>query len=358
MILLVVNLLITILIFAGGYQVIQGQISPGLLITLFTYFTMLAMPTRFLAFSLIMYQRVSAAGARIFSLLEMPTDLAEPIKSISLSKKENPLIIFDNVSFSYGDKEVLSDISLKIRPGERLAILGPTGSGKSTLISLIPRFYDVNKGKIQIAIDERQYYNLSDLQLKSWREKIGFVHQEAFLFGRTISENITFGLSETTAEQIDNVMQITQLDDFVNSLPDGSNTIIGERGVTLSGGQKQRVAIARMLLRNRPIMILDDATSSLDISTEAKFQEAFKRFLDQSPIDHTVIIITQRLSTLKMVDRIILMNRGRIVEQGTHSELLKKGKIYPLLWKTQEAGVLDIKLALEKIVQERTVDEL
>jgi ATP-binding cassette subfamily B protein len=353
MILFVVNLLITILIFAGGYQVIQGEISPGLLITLFTYFIMLAMPTRFLAFSLIMYQRVSAAGDRVFTLLESPTHLPEPLKT-KLLPNLTPAIIFDNLSFSYDKKQTLLDISLTINPGEKVAILGPTGSGKSTLISLISRFYDPTKGRILLQTDQKSSYDLRDLDLKAWRLKVGFVHQEPFLFGRTIAENIAFGVPETTVEEINEAIKITQLDDFIRNLPDGLETIIGERGVTLSGGQKQRVAIARMLLRKCSIMILDDATSSLDISTEAKFQEAFENYLDKSQNKQTVIFITQRLSTLKIVDRIIIINRGQIIEQGTHKELLKKGQIYPLLWKTQESGMVDIKLALEKIIQERS----
>ncbi|MFX0125492.1 MAG: ABC transporter ATP-binding protein [Candidatus Hodarchaeota archaeon] len=353
MILFVVNLLITILIFAGGYQVIQGEISPGLLITLFTYFTMLAMPTRFLAFSLIMYQRVSAAGDRVFTMLESPTRLPE----VSEPKKFpefTPTIYFDDISFSYDKRETLSNISLRINAGEKVAILGPTGSGKSTIISLIPRFYDPTKGRILIQTDQEPTHDLRDMDLRDWRQKIGFVHQEPFLFGRTLAENIAFGVPETTIDEINEVISITQLTEFVSNLPDGLETIIGERGVTLSGGQKQRVAIARMLLRKCPIMILDDATSALDISTEANFQEAFEKYLDKSQSKRTVIFITQRLSTLKMVDRIIIMNRGQIVEQGTHEELLGTGQIYPLLWKTQEAGLVDIKLALEKIIQERS----
>ena len=357
MIMFVVSLLIAILIFAGGWLVIQGDISPGFLITLFTYFTMLAMPTRFLAFSLIMYQRVSAAGDRVFTLLESQTNLPESPAAKILPDYLTPTVVFDKVFFSYGKRKTLSNVSLTINPGEKVAILGPTGSGKSTIISLIPRFYDVDQGRILVKDDESQSYDLTELQLKSWREKIGFVHQEPFLFGRSIAENITFGITGVTSDQLDKVIRITQLDNFVNSLPKGVDTLIGERGVTLSGGQKQRVAIARMLLRNRPIMILDDATSSLDILTEAMFQEAFEEFLDRSPIKHTVILITQRLSTLKMVDRIIIMNRGQIIEQGSHTELLEEGEIYPILWKTQEAGMVDIKLALEKIVQERILDE-
>ena len=353
MIMLIVSLLITILIFVGGFQVIQGDISPGFLITLFTYFTMLAMPTRFLAFSLIMYQRVSAAGERVFTLIDSPTQLPVLPDAKIFPENITPTIIFDKVSFSYGDRNALSDISLKIKPGEKVAILGPTGSGKSTIISLFPRFYDPSSGRILIKTDQ-DTYDLSELQIKSWREKIGFVHQEPFLFGRTIAENITFGVPDVNPNKIEDVIRVAQLSEFIDSLPEGVNTLIGERGVTLSGGQKQRIAIARMLLKERPIMILDDATSSLDISTEAKFQEAFENYLDRSQSVQTVIFITQRLSTLKIVDRIIILNRGQIIEQGSHEELLESGQIYPFLWKTQETGMVDIKLALEKIIQERS----
>jgi ABC-type multidrug transport system fused ATPase/permease subunit len=233
-----------------------------------------------------------------------------------------------------------------------MAILGSTGSGKSTFISLIPRFQDPSEGAIKIKYFGESF-DLRDLNLYEWRKNVGYIHQEPYLFGRTIAENLTFDLSDIKDSEIERVLTITQLSEFVSGLPDGIHTIVGERGVTLSGGQKQRLAIARMILRKNPIMILDDSTSSLDVYTESKFLENFHKMLEQSPRDHTVIWITQRLSTLKNVDKIIILHRGRIFEQGSHKELLKKGRIYPLLWKTQETGQVDIKLTLEKIFQER-----
>ena len=345
MILLIISLLITLLIYSGGSLVIAGEISTGYLIILFTYFTMLAMPTRFLAFSLIMYQRVSAAGDRIFRLLESQDMLPEIENALNVTDTSSLSLTFENVSFSYNGKPALQDISLKIHPGEKVAILGSTGSGKSTLIKLIPRFYDVTSGDIKI-----NDIDIRDLQLQSLRKMIGFVHQEPFLFGRTISENIAFGVPNTSKDNVSEVVEISQLSEFIESLPNGLDTIIGERGVTLSGGQKQRVAIARMLLRHHPIMILDDATSSLDIVTESKFQESFESFVKKSKKNHIVIFITQRLSTLKIVDRIVILHRGRVFEHGTHVDLMKNGKIYPILWQTQEEGIVDIKIALEKII--------
>lgn len=355
-ILFIVNLLITLLIFAGGLLVIGGNLSPGLFVTMLSYFTMLAMPTRFLAFSLIMYQRVSAAGERIFTLLEETTTIPELDDPINITHSTSPpTIVFNEVTFSYNEKPALRNINLTLHPGERVAILGPTGSGKSTLIALIPRFYDPSKGFLTVKWTPTQNHKIVDLSLKQWREIIGFVHQEPFLWGRTISENVSFGLTGIKPEEIETVLRIVQLEEFVQSLPDGSDTLIGERGVTLSGGQKQRVAIARMLLRKRPILILDDAASALDITTEIRFQEAFEKYLELAPQKPTVILITQRLSSLKMVDRIIIMNQGQIFEEGTHEELMRTGEIYPLLYKTQfeEEGTVDFKLALERIIKER-----
>lgn len=352
MILLIINFLITILIYAGGSAAIDDRISPGLLITLFTYFTMLAMPTRFLAFSLIMYQRVVAAGNRVFSLLEDPSYTEEEESGAIIPEGITPDIIFENVSFQINEREILTNISLEIKAGERVAILGSTGSGKSSLISLIPRFQKISSGRINIRIEDQEW-DLTDINLSEWRKKIGFVHQEPFLFGRTLAENLTFELKEVDDDEVQRVLKIAQLSDFVENLPDGTDTLVGERGVTLSGGQKQRLAIARMLLRNNPIMIFDDSTASLDIYTEAEFLSAFQKMLDNSKMKSTIIHITQRLSTIKNIDKIIILNKGRIIEQGTHEDLLKDGTVYPLLWQTQESGQVDIKLTLEKILQDQ-----
>jgi ATP-binding cassette subfamily B protein len=351
-IVLVVNLLITILIYAGGVAAIEERISIGMLIALFTYFTMLALPTRFLAFSLITYQRVVAAGNRVFSLIDDTSYTEQEMVGFRIPENITPEIRFDRVSFKYSERPILSNISLTIQSGEKIALLGSTGSGKSTLISLIPRFQDVSSGQLLMRYNGNSY-NITELDLSTWRKCVGFVHQEPFLFGRTIAENLSFELGDIDPVELKDVLNTTQLSDFIDSLPDGIDTLVGERGVTLSGGQKQRLAIARMLLRKNPIMILDDATSSLDIYTEALFLREFNKMLKASALKHTVIFITQRLSTLKNVDRIVILNRGQIIEEGTHEELMNKGEIYPLLWKTQENGQVDIKITLEKIVKER-----
>jgi ABC-type multidrug transport system fused ATPase/permease subunit len=350
MVLFLINLLITVLIFTGGVLVIQLEISIGTLITLLTYFTMLSMPTRFLAFSLIIYQRTRAAGERVFTLLEQPTEISLSSSGKPYPDNNTPKIELQDVSFAYGKYSVISDISLTLHPGDRIAILGPTGSGKSTLVSLIPRFYEVNSGCILVT-SLSDIHNVNDLDLKSWRDLFGIVHQEVFLFGRSIKENIMFGDQNATDEEIEQVAKIAQVDTFVQQFPDKYDTIIGERGVTLSGGQKQRVAIARMLLKKPRIMILDDATSSVDISTESEFQQAFEKYVKNLNYNPIVIFITHRLSTVKMANQIVIMNKGRIVEQGNHKELLEKGKIYPALWQTQEAGMVDLKLALEEITK-------
>lgn len=353
LILFIVNSLVSLLVLLGGLLVIDEVISPGMLITLFTYFTMLAAPTRFLAFSLIMYQRVKAAGERIFPLIEEPKEILLAEGKIVYPDSSTPTINFNNVSFCFdSNKKVLSNINLSIKPGERVAILGPTGSGKTVLISLIPRFYDVSEGNIQV-VTFSDVYDVKELELRSWRKIFGIVHQEPFLFGRSIMDNITFGFEEKFSEiEINEVVKIAQVSEFVDRFPEKYETIIGERGVTLSGGQKQRIAIARMLLRKPHIMILDDATSSVDVATETRFQQSFNNYLNKSNRDHTVIFITHRLSTAKLANRIVILNKGKIIEEGNHDYLMEKGRIYPLLYKTQTEGMADIKLAIEKITKE------
>ena len=227
---------------------------------------------------------------------------------------------------------MLHDVSLTVAPGETVAIVGPSGGGKSTLCQLIPRFYDVSSGSISIdALDIR------DVTQRSIHENIGIVQQDVFLFADTILENIRYGKPDATMEQVIDAAKKAEIYDDIQAMPDGFNTYVGERGTLLSGGQKQRIAIARIFLKNPPILILDEATSALDSVTEAKIQHAF----DKLAAGRTTLIIAHRLSTIRNADRIISISDGVITECGTHDELLRKGGIYAELYKTQNALALE-----------------
>ena len=256
-------------------------------------------------------------------------------------------IRFEDVSFGYKEEPVLEGITLSIPAGSTIALLGGTGSGKSSLINLIPRFYDVTEGAIKIdGLDVR------NLKLESVRKKIGFCDQETFLFSRSIGENIAFGNPLASKEEIIKVAKLSQIHGFIETLPNGYDTVIGERGITLSGGQRQRLSIARALLADPLIVIFDDALSSVDVKTERKIQDALEALLE----NRTAIFITQRLSTIKFTDWIVIMDNGTIAEQGTHNDLLSNNGIYKRLYETQVDGVLDLEI-LERREEEKMEDE-
>jgi ABC-type multidrug transport system fused ATPase/permease subunit len=249
------------------------------------------------------------------------------------------VITFDEVTFAYVEDNppVLKNINLEIPAGETVAFLGTTGSGKSTIVSLVPRFYDPQEGSVKIdGID------IKDVQIDSLRQQIAIVQQEAFLFARTIKENIAFGKPDASDEEIIRVAKIAQADEFITSFPDGYETVVGERGITLSGGQKQRLTIARALLLDYPLLIMDDSSSALDFETEHQFQNAIGELIK----NRTTLVITQRLSTIKYATLIIVMDKGEIVEQGTHEKLLEKGGLYKHLYETQlleqEYPIMDV----------------
>ena len=233
----------------------------------------------------------------------------------------------DHVSFSYdGDLAVLHNVDLHVQPGETVAIVGPSGGGKSTLCQLIPRFYDVSSGSIRIdGVDVRQ------VKQRSIHQNIGIVQQDVFLFADTIFENIRYGKPDATEEEVYEAARKAEIYDDILAMPDGFDTYVGERGALLSGGQKQRVSIARIFLKNPPILILDEATSALDSVTEAKIQRAF----DNLSKGRTTLIIAHRLSTIRSASRIVSIADGVIQEEGTHAELLKQGGLYADLYKTQ-----------------------
>jgi ATP-binding cassette subfamily B protein len=319
----------------GGTLVMNNQLTPGLLIASIMLSRLLFVPINHITRLGVVFGQAQALGTRIFKVIEnIPVILDDP-DAIVLSDDGNGEIKFENVTFGYREEPVLEEISLSIPAGSTLALLGGTGSGKSSLINLIPRFYDVTKGAVKIdGIDVRK------LKLESIRKKIGFCDQETFLFSRSIGENISFGNPMATKEEIIQVAKISQIHKFIESLPEGYDTIIGERGITLSGGQRQRLSIARALLADPLIVIFDDALSSVDVKTERKIQDALEALLE----NRTTIFITQRLSTIKFSDWIVIMDKGFIAEQGKHSDLLSKNGIYKRLFETQVDGILDLEI--------------
>lgn len=316
-----------LLLYFGGRGVIAGDMLVGDLIAINAFLILMRMPTRFLSFAILHFQEGTASLNRIFEVVDMEKKIQEKPDAIEMPKI-NGDITFDSVTFAYVEDNppVLKNINLTIPAGETVAFLGTTGSGKSTIVSLVPRFYDPQEGSVKIdGID------IKDVQIESLRQQIAIVQQEAFLFARTIKENIAFGKPDATDEEIIRVAKIAQAEEFITSFPDGYDTVVGERGVTLSGGQKQRLTIARALLLDYPLLIMDDSSSALDFETEHQFQSAIGELIK----NRTTLVITQRLSTIKYATQIIVMDKGEIVERGTHKELLEKGGLYRHLYETQ-----------------------
>ncbi len=312
----------------GGFQVIGGEISLGQLVTFTMYLGMLVWPIMLIGFVLSRYAEAMVSARRIFEVLDTEPEVKEKPGAIEL-KNVRGEVFFKDVVFGYDkDKPILRGMSFKVKPGEKAALVGATGSGKSTVIKLIPRFYDPQEGCILIdGVDIR------DVKISSLRKHIGIVHQDVFLFPTTIRENIAYGKPNATQDEIERAAKAARIHDFIMSLPKGYDTVVGERGVTLSGGQRQRLAIARALLVNPSILILDDSTSSVDAETEKEIYESLKELVKNK----TVFIVTQRLSTLKLSERIIVIEDGRVVEDGAHEELMGKGGVYARLYVSQYA---------------------
>lgn len=320
---------VALIIWYGGLQVMSGTLSLGTLIAFYFYLMRLAGPVRMFGFMVATFQRGMAAAERIFEIIDKPSSVSDREGAIELKDVEGH-IVFEDVGFSYdGRNMVLKGINLDVKPGMKVAILGATGSGKSSIINLIPRFYDVTEGRITI-----DGYDIRDVTIKSLRRHIGIVRQDPFIFSTTIRENIALGVENPRFEDIVEAAKRAQIHDFISSLPEGYDTRVGERGVTLSGGQKQRIAIARAILKNPKILILDDSTSSVDMWTEYEIQKALKNLME----NRTTFIITQRISTIRDADYIVVLDRGKIVEEGTHEQLMLKKGIYYRLYKTQVAN--------------------
>jgi ATP-binding cassette subfamily B protein len=271
----------------------------------------------------------TSAAERTFTIIDMPGDIenAPGARNITIEKGE---VEFQDVTFGYvKDKPVLQNISFKAAAGEKIAILGATGTGKTSLMYLIPRFYDINSGSIRI-----DGTDIKNFEISSLRRQVGLVLQDVFLFSGTIRSNIAFGKSDATLDEVRAAAKAARIDDFIGTLPEGYDTPVGERGITLSGGQKQRLTIARALITNPKILILDDSLSFVDAKTEQEIQEAINEALK----GRTCFIIAQRLSTIKNADRIMVLDHGVIAELGTHAELMAKGQIY---WKIYETQLLE-----------------
>ncbi len=327
----IVGFLSFLLLYYGGSRVLNGDISIGMLVAFNSYVALLALPTHRLAFMIDVTARAVANGKRIFAIMDTTPEIKTRLGAANPGQIEGH-IRFDDVSFVYGAREdepeveVLDHVVFEAKPDTVTAIVGTTGSGKTTLIDLIPRFYDVTGGSITIdGIDVR------DMPLKVLRAQVGYVMQNTFLFNATVHENIAFGRPDATRAQVEEAARAARAHDFILEFPDGYETLVGERGVTLSGGQRQRIAIARALLVDPRILILDDATASVDSRTEYEIRAALEHLMQ----GRTTLIVAQRLSTVMHADQIIMLENGRIVEQGTHDELVRLGGRYANLWRLQ-----------------------
>ncbi len=315
------------ILWLGGYQVITGALTIGTLVAFNRYVTLLAEPLRWIGFIVNRIARAIASGGRIFEILDTKSALQERADPIPLPAMRGE-VVFEDVSFRYAGakRDALNDLTFTARPGETIALLGPTGAGKSTIINLLPRFYDTTSGRILI-----DGHDIRDLKIADLRSQIGTVLQETFLFSVSIAENIAYGRKGASREEVIAAAKAARAHDFISALPEGYETKLGERGVNLSGGQKQRLAIARALLLNPRILILDDATSSVDSETEYLIQQALQTLMQ----GRTSFVIAQRLTTIKDADQILVLQDGRIVERGNHIQLLQNGGFYAEIYDLQ-----------------------
>lgn len=317
-----------LVLWVGGQKVIAGEITVGTLASFLTFMTILQMPVRQIGMMVNSFSRASTCGARIFELLDLEIEVADKPGAKDIEISEGTLR-FDNVSFAYPaapDRQVLHGISFEARKGETVGIVGPPGSGKSTIAHLIPRFYDVTGGSITI-----DGQDVRDVTLQSLRHAVAVVQQDAFLFTTTIENNIAYGDPWAKEQRIERASDSAQLHNYVLGLPSGYDTIVGERGVSLSGGQRQRMSIARTLMLKPAVMVFDDSTAAIDAGTEQRIRSALREYAK----DRATIIIAHRLSSLMHADRIIFVENGKVVEQGTHEELLEHNGRYRALYDLQ-----------------------
>jgi ABC-type multidrug transport system fused ATPase/permease subunit len=316
-----------LILWYGAGEVARGALTLGELVMFLSYLALFYVPVNQIHSVNHMLQHALAGSERVFEILDAKSEVQDRPGAAAPDGRLNGAVRFDEVSFNYRpDVPVLHGLTLEVKPGERIALVGPSGAGKSTMLKLLMRFYDVRGGAILL-----DRYDLRDLPLAFLRSQIGFVQQEPFLFNGTVRENIVYGDLNADQAMIEDAARAARAHEFIGELPDGYDTWIGERGVKLSVGQKQRVSIARVLLKNPPLVVFDEATSNIDTETEVKIREA----LENLTRGRTTFIIAHRLSTLHNVDRIVVMDRGRIVEQGVHQELLIRGGLYAGLYDAQ-----------------------
>lgn len=312
------NILTVVLMLYGGYMVIQGEITMGEMVTVNGYLWMLTVPLRMAGWWINDIHRFTTSAEKIYATYSMEPDVKKPSRPVERKHFDGD-VEFKQVSYQADDADIITDISFKVKKGQTVGVIGSTGSGKSTIMNLLCRFYDVSNGEVLV-----DGVNVKDLDLYDLRDNIGMAMQDVFLFSDTIEGNIAYGRPNCSFEDVKKAAKMADANLFIQNMPDGYDTIVGERGVGLSGGQKQRISLARALLKDPSILILDDTTSAVDMETESYIQNQLKKIEK----DCTIFIIAYRISSIKDADLILVMDRGRIVEQGTHEELVKADGYY------------------------------
>ena len=317
---------VSIILWYGGNSVINGSITAGSLVAFLTYAVNISNPIKRLSRVIGNIQKALAAAQRVFDVLDLPEVIKNAPDAKALPKVKGD-VRFNDVSFAYNEnEEVLSHVSFEVKPGEMIAFVGPSGAGKSTVASLLPRFYDATNGSITI-----DGQDIRKVTLDSLREQVGIVPQETVLFNGSVYDNILYGRLDATREEVEAAAKAANAHDFIMQLPNGYETMLGDRGMNISGGQRQRISIARAILKNPQILILDEATSALDTESERVVQEA----LDRLMVGRTSFVIAHRLSTIKNADKIMVLENGQLIEQGNHDELMAMDGLYAHLYKIQ-----------------------